>query len=519
MSYAAYLRKSRADAEAEARGESETLARHKTMLTALAARHGHTIEKWYPEVVSGESISARPEMQALLSDVGQGRWEGIYVMEVERLARGDTSDQGRVARTFMFSKTLIITPAKTYDPTNEFDEEYFEFSLFMSRREYKTINRRIQAGRMQSVREGKYICSRPAYGYRKVKIKNDKGYTLGIEPNEAAVVRQVFDWYLHGDNGHHMGYTRIANRLVDMHVPPGEQGGGWKPCRIQRMLTNEVYIGKIRWGHDYTSKELTEMGISKKRKLTKEYQLFDGLHEPIISEEDFEMAQRVMPTHATKLNKTRALSNPLAGLVVCSGCGHTLRGKPAAGRQPEMLFCATHGCSTVRTYRQPVEDAVLHGIRELLAKYQAQLDNAASGQPDATVDILKASITSLLEEQDTLSKQQSKLHDLLEREIYTPDIFAMRMKELTARSVALEKALAEAKASLSKLEQDAGKEAAKMIPRLRHVLDSYEATETAAEKNELLKSVIEKISYTKTVKGNQHVDANQFDIDIYPRII
>ena len=47
-----------------------------------------------------------------------------------------------------------MTPSKTYDPENEFDEEYFEFGLFMSRREYKTINRRLQRGRAASIKEG-----------------------------------------------------------------------------------------------------------------------------------------------------------------------------------------------------------------------------------------------------------------------------------------------------------------------------------------------------------------------------
>ncbi len=48
-------------------------------------------------------------------------------------------DQGIVSQAFKYSGTRIITPTKTYDPNNEFDEEYFEFGLFMSRREYQTI--------------------------------------------------------------------------------------------------------------------------------------------------------------------------------------------------------------------------------------------------------------------------------------------------------------------------------------------------------------------------------------------
>lgn len=161
--YALYLRKSRADYEAEARGEGETLARHEKMLIELARRYNFSIGKIYREIVSGESIEARPVVQELLKDVQSGRWKGVLVVEVERLARGDTMDQGRVAKSFKFSDTKIITPIKIYDPNNEFDEEYFEFGLFMSRREYKVINRRLQRGRLASVKEGKYVGSIPPY--------------------------------------------------------------------------------------------------------------------------------------------------------------------------------------------------------------------------------------------------------------------------------------------------------------------------------------------------------------------
>lgn len=142
--YLIYLRKSRSDASLEAMGV-DVLERHEQILLDLAKRMNLSIGGIYREVVSGESISARPEMQRLLSEVEAGRWKGVVVMEVERLARGDTIDQGIVQRAFQYSGTQIVTPAKTYNPNNEFDEEYFEFGLFMSRREYKTIRRRMRA--------------------------------------------------------------------------------------------------------------------------------------------------------------------------------------------------------------------------------------------------------------------------------------------------------------------------------------------------------------------------------------
>ena len=108
MQYCLYLRKSRADSEAEARGEGETLARHEKALLDLAKKLNLNITAIYREIVSGETIAARPVMQQLLQEVEQGIWDGVLVMEVERLARGDTIDQGIVAQTFKFSDTKII---------------------------------------------------------------------------------------------------------------------------------------------------------------------------------------------------------------------------------------------------------------------------------------------------------------------------------------------------------------------------------------------------------------------------
>ena len=187
-----YLRKSRADREAEARGEGETLARHERILLDLAKKRGYNVGAIYREVVSGETISARPVMQQLLQEVEAGKWDGVLVVEVERLARGDTIDQGVVSRAFQFSNTLIITPMKTYDPNNEFDEEYFEFGLFMSRREYKTIKRRLNAGRISSVKEGKYCGNQPPYGYERIKLEHEKGFSLRPIPEQAEVVKLIY---------------------------------------------------------------------------------------------------------------------------------------------------------------------------------------------------------------------------------------------------------------------------------------------------------------------------------------
>ena len=249
--YCLYLRKSRSDVEAENHGEEETLARHEKILLELAKRREYNVTQIYREVVSGETIAARPVMQQLLSEVEHGLWSGVLVVEVERLARGDTIDQGIVAQTFKYSDTQIITPMKTYNPNNEFDEEYFEFGLFMSRREYKTINRRLQRGRLSSVKEGKYVNSIAPYGYERVKIKGEKGFTLAPDPNEANVIKMIFELYTRGElqpDGTYkrLGVSLLAGKLNSMKIP-ARKSEYWVPASIKDMLRNPVYAGKIRW--------------------------------------------------------------------------------------------------------------------------------------------------------------------------------------------------------------------------------------------------------------------------------
>ncbi|MEG1998218.1 MAG: recombinase family protein, partial [Clostridiales bacterium] len=77
MNYCIYLRKSRSDAEAESHGEGETLARHESALLEFAQKRNLPITKIYREIVSGDTIASRPEMQQLLNNVEENLWDGV----------------------------------------------------------------------------------------------------------------------------------------------------------------------------------------------------------------------------------------------------------------------------------------------------------------------------------------------------------------------------------------------------------------------------------------------------------
>ena len=186
---AIYLRKSR-DEDNDAK--EETLARHEKMLNDYCKRNKLNVVAIYKEVVSGESISNRPEMQRLLEDVDAGLYTGVVCIEIERLSRGNQIDQCEILEVFKKSNTKIYTLQKIYDLSKEeIDEEFFEFSLFMSRREYKIIRRRMERGRAQAMKEGYYTGSITPYGY--TKVKDGRGFVLVADPKEAEIVRLIFE--------------------------------------------------------------------------------------------------------------------------------------------------------------------------------------------------------------------------------------------------------------------------------------------------------------------------------------
>lgn len=509
--YCIYLRKSRADLELEARGELETLSRHRRALLDHAEKHGLVIGAVYEEIVSGETIQDRPVVSRLLGEVERGDWDGVLVMEVERLARGDTIDQGVVARAFQLGKAKIVTPLKTYDPDNEFDEEYFEFGLFMSRREYKTINRRIQRGRIASAKEGKFLGSEPPYGYDKVSIPGEKGFTLRPNDEEADVVRYIFQRYISGT-----GIESIAGELDAMGASPRKRAI-WSKATINGILKNPVYIGKLRWSYRVEQKYMLDGKIEKRRVVSKNPIYVDGLHQAIVAERVFEKALEVRRLNLNKKTKQSCtLKNLLSGLIYCAECGRLMTRLGSNKHTPyDFLKCPNRYCKNVSSPMDLVEDKLLCAISDLLSELKLSF-TAEEANSDGEAALRSASDT-LEREIERLRGQLTKTYDLLERGIYTEEVFAARNGELVRKIATAKKQDEEIKGQLE--EKEGSKGIKEHLPEAVSALDAYSLALTNEEKNEILHQLLVRVEYRKMQpnrRGNR--DNANFELDIYPKI-
>ncbi len=499
--YAIYLRKSREDIESEKYVEGETLARHEKILTNLASSRNLTIGKIYREVVSGETISERKEMQKLLNDVENEKWIGVLVVELERLARGDTSDQGRVLKAFKYSHTKIITPVKTYDPDNEFDEEYFEFGLFMSRREYKTINRRLQKGREISVSEGKFVGNISPFGYDRVKIKDSKGFTLSINQEEADIVKEIFRLYTFENNT----IGEIARKLNSMNLKP-RISTEWNVSSIRDIIANPIYIGKITWNKRKQIKKTLNGNIIITRPRNNNCLIYNGLHPHIIDNKIWKMAQEKRMHNTPNLNHDSTLKNPFAGLIFCKKCGKPMQRRPYLDNRVR-LICSNRNCNNISSNFYIVENKIIISLKIWFENYEIDFV-----KNNYNIDPIKESVVLLKKKIEKENAKLIKLYDFLENDIYTKEEFVNRSQFIKSNISILSKDL---KKNESFLENNKNTKSVKF----NNIMDLYNSLETNEYKNILLKSLIHKIYYEKSKKCTSKNDNfDDFALDIYPKI-
>lgn len=503
-----YLRKSRSDIEEEkkaiATGTSyDTLARHRKQLLEVARNEGHNIVEIFEEVVSGEYIIERPEIQRLLREVENGAVDAVLVMDLERLGRGDMFDMGSIFRILQYSETLIITPNEVIDPLAEGAELLFGVKSIISREELKNITRRMQRGRVASAKEGKSITRKPPYGYLR-----DENLRLYPDPETSWVVQKIFQMIADG-----AGRQQVCRELDRLNIPTPEGRKHWEPSTISWILKNEVYIGHIVWGK---TKSVKRNGKYVTRKLPPErWQRHDNAHEPIVSEELFKKANE---SHSSRWRPptiaTKTLANPLAGILKCELCGKSMLYQPRKDRPTNQIRCTNAACRGKQkgAILELVEQRVLDGLKQIVSEFEF-IDDGES-KSASNIEIKQRELDRQKNELKKLEKQKDSLHDLLEQGVYDINTFlerqsviVERIKEMKRTIEVLNKEILEEKSKEKNLDE--------VVPRIKSVLVEYEKAEDAEKKNRLLKTVLSKVTYRRKKEWNK---IDHFKIQLYTKI-
>lgn len=488
MNAAMYLRKSRAEDGMDA---TEILRHHMETLTEYAAREGVHVAETFQEIESGESLYARPEMMRLLEAVESGRFQAVLCMDIDRLSRGETRERGLIWSAFKETGTLIVTPGKVYDLSEESDELMTELRGLFANFELRKIKERMNCGKIRAAKDGCFLVA-PPYGYHRHIV--DKKKTLEIYEPEARFVRIAFDMYAAGN-----GCDLIAQRLNAEGATP-RRADAFTAKAIAQIITNPVYKGEIVYHRrKWTKKNGKQIATPLPES---EWVVADGLHHAIIPPELWQRCRDIMKSRWRAACYDGTVKAPLAGLVRCKQCGSRMY-RRHSNSGAYHIHCRKPGCHCVSSRYDFVENAIIGQLQSILAGLETEPDE----QPENALAELEERIETIRNAITAETRKKSRLYDFLESGTYSEPVFRERMDAVNYRICTLE---SQERAALEELDALKCKDSAQQAIGVRSLLNEYNDAEPPA-KNALLHSVVDVIWYDRPTRKSP------FTIEIFLR--
>lgn len=483
---AIYLRKSRDDGDYE-----DVLSKHRDALVAIANAKGWKY-KCYEEVMSGERLIYRAEMQKLLKCLDENLYDAVLVIDIDRLGRGEPKDWGVIKDTFLTSDTLIITPNSTYDLWDEKDDMTFDFKTMLAKYELKKIKERFRNGKIGGAKKGMWTNGSPPYPY----IYNREDKKLDVHPEKYRIYRLMMEKYLGGFN-----LLQIADWLNEEKIPTPYGGKrnkhGWSSVGIRRLLINEIHLGYIIYGR--TRNYRGNFQIINKDEWIK----VQGDHQPVKTQEEHEAILAKLAENTLQPNRSKAINvAPLSGLLFCSKCGNRMRIKR---RKQNGEFVWSTMCvhvnedgSTCEQTGRRLDDEFNEAIYKRITKIDQESVQTVN-EETMRLQEARALLQSKNDELSKTLKAIEKLIELYEEEMVTKQQFSQR-------KVAHENSIIKIKRDIEKYQiiiagSKAGVTVEKIEDRIGKFKSVWEKTANNAQRNKAYRSIVHKIIYDRGEDG------------------
>lgn len=221
--------------------------------------------------ISGGTME-RPGLQALLEEIRERNIQVVVVYKVDRLSRS-IFDFHKMMQEFAKYECNFVSITQSFDTSNSMGKLTLNMLLSFAQFEREVSAERVRDKIAASKAKGLWMGGNLPLGYD----LNDRH--LVVNEPEAEIVRQIFQKYLEMQNM--LGVAEWLNKQgiytkkwVTKHSQRIRGSEPFKKNTVQRMLTNPVYLGKI-----------THYAQNK---------IYNGMHEPIISQELWKQVQAVI---------------------------------------------------------------------------------------------------------------------------------------------------------------------------------------------------------------------------------
>ena len=280
------------------------------------------VGEYSDEGKSGKSVEGRPEFLKMIQEIAslKDQVSFVLVFKLSRFGRNAADVLTYLQKMQDCGANLICVEDGIGSSK---DSGKLMISLLSGVAEIERENILVQTmeGRKQKAREGRWNGGFAPYGY---KLENGE---LSIAEDEAEVIRIIYDKYVHTT----MGVSKIAIWLNSHGYKKKKRQNNtldsFSAAFVRGVLENPIYCGKLAYGRRHNEKR---QGTRNQYHIVKQekYMLYDGIHEPIVSEADWHLAKQKRANNGGKKEKTHSLEHEhfLSGLLCCPICGARMYG-------------------------------------------------------------------------------------------------------------------------------------------------------------------------------------------------
>jgi site-specific DNA recombinase len=526
----------------ERQKEDKTIASQTSSLREYAQAHEFTIpEGWIfeDEGYSGATLT-RPGLERLRDLVAEGQVQAVLVYGPDRLSR-KYAYQVLLLEEFNRQgvETVFLQGVSAQTP-----EEHLlvQFQGMIAEYERAQIAERSRRGKRHRAKAGCVnVLSGAPYGYRYMKKSESTDACYIVDETQAAVVRQVFEWYtLEG-----LSIGAIAHRLNERGVPTRFGKSLWERSKIWAMLRNPAYAGRAAFGKTERAerKRITRRlrqkgGYSARSSANRERpkDQWIGLPVPaLVSEETFARVEEKLAENRRFASRNTKEPTLLQGLLICGQCGYGLYRTSTRTTRRQAKYYRCLGSDGYRHLKNPpckcrpirvedLDELVWQRVIDVLEKpelIRAELDRRR--QESLRSDPLEKRRGELTQSLKRTEQQIDKLLDAYQEGLVQLGQLRQRMPELRRKQQTVEKELENArwKALLAEKTEQLEQSLGDFVGRLRQSAQSLSVVERQKVVRLLIKEIVVEVDDRITIRHCLPLmggvrNASAVKVDCYP---
>lgn len=307
------------------------------MLHSLAAQVSHYSDYiqrhpgWlYVGVYADEAMTGtkdnRPEFKRLVEDCRSGKIDLVLTKSISRFAR-NTVDLLETVRELKSMGVDVFFEEQNIHTLSGDGELMLTILASYAQEESRSASENCKWRIRKQFENGELATLRFMFGYQ---VKKGK---VEIDPDQAAIVRMIFEDYIGG-----MGGGQIAKKLKKMNVDT-VMNGVWNGERVITIIKNEKYTGNALLQKKFVVDHLSKRLIWNRGNLPKYYA--EDTHPAIIDQETFDKAQAILQKRSMKCKAKSGSRNryPFSSIIQCEICGKKYKRKNRKGKAA--WYCST----------------------------------------------------------------------------------------------------------------------------------------------------------------------------------